>query len=275
VSRLASVGDREERIAVAAALAGADVVRRAFRGPHRVRYKTVRDIVTDVDGASEEVIRSLLAAADVGYGMLAEESGEVGSANDSRWIVDPLDGTVNFSRGLPRFCVSVALERSGDIVLGVVVDPIGNELFVARLGQGATLNGRPISVSKAKSWARAVVSTGFPSGLDRANAEDGAVIASIASRVLAVRSTGSAALDLAYVACGRHDAHWERGLYPYDVAAGALLVSEAGGIVTDYRGDQGPQGPIYGKEIVAAGPALHARLVGVLRRETRLGVARH
>ena len=259
---MARTSPRQERdAAVAAAEVAGALIRRAFGQEQRVTLKAARDIVTEVDTASQAEILGVLRQAGTGYGVLAEESPMQPAANGARWIVDPLDGTVNFSRGLPRFCVSIALEREGVVVLGVIFDPMADELFVALAGQGATLNGRPIRVSRNRSWGGAIMSTGFPSGDWQASPADGQAIAWIAARVLAVRSTGSAALDLADVACGRRDAHWERGLFPYDVGAGTLLVREAGGVVSDYRGGGDP---LYAGEIVAANPVLHRRLIARL-----------
>jgi myo-inositol-1(or 4)-monophosphatase len=220
------------------------------------------DPVTEVDQAAEEYILRLLKAATPEYGFLAEESGNLPGKADVRWIVDPLDGTVNYSRGSPWFCVSIALERAGELEVGVVYDPLRDELFAAQPGGGAVLNGRSIRVRPTASLANAVISTGFPYDAWTRPEDLGAEVGYFARRVMSIRSTGSAALDLAAVATGRHDAHWETGLSPYDMAAGILLVREAGGRVSDYAGRPNA---LYGTSLIAAGPAVHGEMLGYLK----------
>jgi len=229
--------DNGLQAAIAAAQAAGKLLRAGFGRAQKVTHKGEIDIVTEADRAAEARIMELLSAAAPGYGFLTEESGAAAGHADGRWIIDPLYGTTNYARGCPRFCVSIALERAGELVLGVIYDPLQGELFVARRGQGATLNGQPIRVSNTNSMARALVSTGYPYDAWTSPRDNTAEAAYMVKHVLSVRCTGSAALDLANVACGRTDAHWEYGLAPYDTAAGVLLVREAGGLASarDHR----------------------------------------
>ena len=193
---------------------------------------------------------------------LGEESGgPTASTASCRWIVDPIDGTTNFAHGLALFCTSVALEVDGTIMAGAIYDPMADELFTAERGHGARLNGRRIAVTTEDTLINALLVTGFPYTADEQRAEQLAIFAAFLAQSRAVRRLGSAALDLCCVAAGRFDAFWEQNLHAWDVAAGGLLVEEAGGRVTDYRG--GPYTP-FGREIVASNGAIHAHLLDVM-----------
>jgi myo-inositol-1(or 4)-monophosphatase len=223
--------------ALVAALRGAgEVLRRHFRRPGTVHYKGRGNPVTAADREADRFVRRSLARRFPGHGFLTEESRPSGAAARSRWIVDPLDGTVNFAHGLPHACVSVAYERDGELRVGGVYDPFREELFLAVRGRGARLNGRPMRVSPAARLAEALLVTGFPYDRHRRAAVYAHYVEEFLRRGQDVRRLGAAALDLAYVACGRLDGYWEFNLRPWDVAAGALLVREAGGRVTDFRG---------------------------------------
>jgi myo-inositol-1(or 4)-monophosphatase len=203
------------------------------------------DPVSDADREAERVIRELLSAERPEDGLIAEEGSRIeGVDAGRRWIVDPLDGTVNFLYGLRTWAVSIALEDAEGLAVGVVFDPVDDECFSARRGEGAELNGRPISVTQCSSLDRAMVATGFSYESDR-RAEQAELLLELLPRVRDIRRAGAAALDLAYVAAGRVDAYYERGLQRWDEAAGRLLVSEAGGEVADLDGE--PRG------VVAAG----------------------
>jgi len=214
-----------------------------------------------VDTEAERVIREELLGTFPTHGMLAEEGGELGGEEDARWIVDPLDGTTNYAHGLSIFCVSIALERAGEVVLGVVHDPMGEETFVAERGRGATLNGEPIRVSSTDEPIRALIATGFP--YDRAELPEALeLFGRLAASTRGMRRLGSAALDLCYVAAGRLDGYYERGIWPWDLAAGSVIVEEAGGRLTNYRGDVLD---LAGREIMASNGRLHSammRLIG-------------
>ena len=251
---------RELEVAIAAARAAGEILRSSFGGDQSVRYKGEVDLVTEVDERAEREIERMLRGAFPEYGILAEEGGALGGGGEYRWIVDPLDGTVNYAHGLPVFCVSLALEKDGELVLGVVHDPMREETYVAERGGGATLNGRPIRVSGAEELIRALVATGFPYDRDTMPAALD-LFARFAVLTQGMRRLGSAALDVCHVAAGRLDAYYERGVRPWDVAAGALILQEAGGRVTDFRGEKLD---LEGLEIVASNAALHPSILDVI-----------
>ncbi len=230
----------------------------------QVSLKGPRNFVTAADRKAEETVRVELAKARPDYGFLGEEGGaREGSDKSHRWIVDPLDGTTNFLHGIPHFAVSIALERDGAIVAGVVYNPANDELFVAERGKGAYLNDRRIRVAGRQKLADAVVACGMPHfgrGGDLALAR--AEIAAAQANFAGLRRYGAATLDLAWVACGRLDCYWERALSPWDVAAGSLLVREAGGFVSDCdgKGDYLKSG-----DIVAGNDFMHRELLRLLK----------
>ena len=195
---------------------------------------------------------------------MAEESGEAvvtGGDGEYKWIIDPLDGTTNYAHGYPCFCVTIALEHKGDVVAGVTFDPTRDELFTAEKGRGATLNGKPIRVSSTDELGNALLVTGFPYDIKHRE-EFARHLTEFLLRSRGVRRDGSAAIDLAYVACGRFDGFWEEGLNPWDVAAGKLLIEEAGGTVSYYDGSKYS---IYSPPIAASNGHLHAQMLEVLR----------
>jgi myo-inositol-1(or 4)-monophosphatase len=248
---------RELEVAVAAAETAGEVLRSGFGREQTVKYKGKVDLVTEVDERAEAVIGEMLRGAFPGYGMLAEEGGRRLGEGDSRWIVDPLDGTTNYAHGLPIFAVSIALERAGEVVLGVVHDPMRGETYVAERGGGATLNGEPIRVSDTDEPIRALLVTGFP--YDRSDMGTAVeLFGRLTELTQGVRRLGAAALDLCYVAAGRLDAYYEKGLHAWDVAAGSLILKEAGGRITDYRGREVD---LEGREIVASNGLLHPVLL--------------
>jgi myo-inositol-1(or 4)-monophosphatase len=248
---------RELEVAVAAAETAGEVLRSGFGREQTVKYKGKVDLVTEVDERAEAVIGELLRGAFPGYGMLAEEGGRRLGEGDSRWIVDPLDGTTNYAHGLPIFAVSIALERAGEVVLGVVHDPMRGETYVAERGGGATLNGEPIRVSDTDEPIRALLVTGFP--YDRSDMGTAVeLFGRLTELTQGVRRLGAAALDLCCVAAGRLDAYYEKGLHAWDVAAGSLILKEAGGRITDYRGREVD---LEGREIVASNGLLHPVLL--------------
>jgi myo-inositol-1(or 4)-monophosphatase len=199
-------------------------------------YKGAVDLVTPFDLGAQEIVVGRLAEAFPGHGFLAEEGLARKGASDCRWIIDPLDGTTNFAHGLPIFSVSAALECAGRLVLGLVYDPMRDELFRAEAGRGAALNGTPIRVSTVPELGRSLLATGFPYDVRSSAVNNLDHWGRFIVRAQAIRRCGSAALDLCYVACGRFDGFWELKLKPWDVAAGALMVEEAGGRVSDFEG---------------------------------------
>jgi myo-inositol-1(or 4)-monophosphatase len=220
------------------------------------------DLVTEADLASEKFIIEQIRSHYPRHAILAEESGVSEVANaEYKWIIDPLDGTTNYAHGYPCFGVSIGLERSGELVIGVVYDPTRDEMFAAEKGAGATLNGRRMRVSNTDDLKRALVCTGFPYNV-RERHDFTREWRNFTLHAHGVRRDGSAALDLAYVAAGRFDAFWEDGLNPWDMAAGALLVTEAGGVVTNYTG--GPLN-IYQPPVIASNGLIHEDMRRVLR----------
>ncbi|HSI05451.1 MAG: inositol monophosphatase family protein [Myxococcota bacterium] len=252
-------------LAIERARAGGDILRRCFANGVGVRHKGDIDLVTDADLAAESEIISGIRARHPDHAVLAEESGEEGQG-DVRWIIDPLDGTVNFAHGIPHFSVLIAVqERSHagfSTQIGVVYDPMREELFVAERGRGATLNGKPIHVSKTARLIDAMGVTGFAYDRLRGPHDNHAEFCALNLVTQGVRRFGSAGLDLAYVASGRFDLYWEYGLKPWDLSAGALLVVEAGGKVTDLAG--GVKDPSQGGEVIASNGLTHAATVAAL-----------
>jgi len=245
-----------------AAKAGGEVVARFFGSPPETEYKGKFDPVTAVDRASEAAIVALIREERPEDTVLAEEDQGAHDRHDGRqWIIDPLDGTVNFVHSIPQVSVSVALYEGGQPLVGVVYDPLRDEIFTAVSGQGARLNGHMMSVSTTAELGRSVVATGFPYDHDEKADELAVMIREVLRRVNGLRRFGSAALDLAWVAAGRFDAYWEFGIAPWDCAAGLLLVTEAGGSVTDPLGRAST--PFHGHTIASNG-AVHEALREVI-----------
>jgi myo-inositol-1(or 4)-monophosphatase len=251
-------------IAVRAARKAGSVINRATLdgAGFEVRAKQQNDFVTRVDHAAEEAILDIVRKSYPDHAVLAEESGAAAGAAEYQWIIDPLDGTTNFIHGFPQYCVSIAIRHREVLAHGVIYDPNRNELFTASKGRGAFLNDRRIRVSKCLRLGDALVGTGFPF-------REGARIdlytnqlKNLMQKTAGVRRAGAAALDLAYVACGRLDAFWELGLSPWDMAAGALMIQEAGGLVGDLRGDSGF---LESGEIACAAPKIYPTLLEALK----------
>jgi myo-inositol-1(or 4)-monophosphatase len=227
----------ERRVAVDAARAAGRLLRDELSGARRIAYKgSPTNLVTEMDQRAEALILGRLRGAFPDDAILAEERGAAGGRSGRRWIVDPLDGTTNYAHGLPLFGVSIALEEARRLVLGVVYDPMRDELFVGERGGGATLNDAPIRVSATRSIDESLLVTGFPYDIRETADTNLPEYAAMSQRARAVRRLGSAVIDLAYVACGRFDGYWELRLGAWDVAAGAVLVDEAGGRITGVDG---------------------------------------
>ena len=231
------VSDSFRDVAVEAALQAGAFLRSRFGGHHDVSYKgSPTNLVTEMDRGAETIILDAIQARFPGHAVLAEESGARSGTEPHRWIVDPLDGTTNYAHGLPIYCVSIALELDGDLAVGVLYDPSRDECFVAELGRGATLNGAPLRVSATPTLGESLLGTSYPNDLAAAPRNNLAEHADLIQRCRSVRSLGSAALGLAAVAAGRLDGYWEQRLGAWDIAAGALLIREAGGTVTAVHG---------------------------------------
>ena len=249
-------------IAVKAARRAGSVINRAARNLDivAVREKAANDFVSEVDREAERAIISTLHEAYPGHAILAEESGASGSS-EYRWVIDPLDGTTNFLHGFPQYCVSIALEHRGVVTQAVVYDPVKNDLFTGSRGRGAYLNDTRMRVSKKPQLKSALIGTGFPfKELVHIDAYM-AMLRDMMKGSAGVRRAGSAALDLAYVAAGRLDGFWEMGLARWDMAAGSLLITEAGGLVGDLEGNETYMDSGY---IVGGSPRVFAEMLRLL-----------
>jgi len=260
--------DDFSRVGEAAVLEAGRYLRANLGRTVEASYKGAVDLVTPFDVGAQEILVGRLAAAFPGHGFLAEEGLSRPGNSECRWIIDPLDGTTNFAHAFPVFSVSAALECAGLLVLGFVYDPMRGELFRAEASRGASLNGVPVRVSGVSDLGKSLLATGFPYDvrMDPVNNLDhwGRFIV----RAQAIRRCGSAAMDLAYVACGRFDGFWELKLKPWDVAAGALIVAEAGGRVTDFAG---APFALASPGIVASNGLIHPAIVEVLRIDRPAG----
>ena len=243
--------------------AGALLVQRL--GSAKITTKGDINLVTEADIAAENLIIERIRSHYPQHGILAEESGEAifvgGKRSEWKWIIDPLDGTTNYAHGYPCFCVSIALEHAGALEVGVVYDPMRDEMFAAERGQGATLNDRKIRVSSVEELNAAMLCTGFPYNV-RERPDFAREFTNFTMTAQAVRRDGSAALDLAYVACGRFDGFWEDGLSPWDIAAGALLIQEARGRVTNFKNEPLD---IYTEKVLATNGLVHDAMLRVLK----------
>lgn len=233
----------------------------------QVSRKGPGDFVSAADRKAEQILRDALEKARPGYGLVMEESGIVEGADKThRWHIDPLDGTTNFLHSLPQFCISVGLEREGQVVAGVIYDPIRDELFIAEKGKGAYLNNRRVRVAARTGLDEALIVCGLPHIGRGDHAQFLREIATVMAQAGGMRRLGSAALDLAYVACGRVDAYWERSLNSWDVAAGIILIKEAGGFVSDA---DGPGDPMVTRNVVAGNETMHRELQKLLKQANR------
>jgi myo-inositol-1(or 4)-monophosphatase len=261
-----------------AALAAGAVMRWNYGKPHEITMKGTIDPVTETDYQCQEIIIGLIRQAFPDHGILAEERGgetppaasgtahpglawEADPPPQCRWIIDPLDGTVNFAHGFPGFCVSIALETDGEIEYGVVYDPLRDELFESRRGGGARLNGRSIQVSATSQMERALIATGFPYDIRERLPATLARMGRILGNCQGLRRVGSAALDLCYVACGRLEGFYEENLKPWDTAAGVVIVNEAGGKITTFDGGEYD---VFAPNIAVSNGVLHEKLLKCL-----------
>jgi myo-inositol-1(or 4)-monophosphatase len=275
--------DKIAQIGRQAALAAGAVMRLNYAKPHEITMKGAIDPVTETDFQCQEIIIGMIRRAFPDHGFLAEERvgegvleqppqaapepGHPGLAWETdpppvcRWIIDPLDGTVNFAHGFPMFCVSIACEADGVLEYGVIYDPLREELFEARAGAGASLNGEPIRVSGTAQMSRALIATGFPYDIRERVPETLARLGRMLANTQGVRRAGSAALDLCYVACGRLDGFYEENLKPWDTAAGLIIVAEAGGKITTF--DSGDY-DLYAPNIAASNGVLHSQILKII-----------
>ena len=250
-----------KKTAIDAAKSAGLLLKRNIGRRHTIEFKGVIDVVTEMDIKAEDMIMKTIKARFPEHGILTEESFEQKSGSGYRWIIDPLDGTTNYSHGFPIFCVSIALEREGEIILGVVFNPMLNELFTAEKGKGAYLNSKRIRVSGISELTKSLLATGFPYDVRTSPDNNISHFANLAVRAQAIRRAGSAALDMCYVACGRFDGFWELKLKPWDTAAAMLIIKEAGGIVTDFNGSAFS---LYSGETLASNGLVHDEMIEVL-----------
>ncbi len=244
-----------QTIAVRAARAAGDTIMRATENMDKVKadVKGRNDFVTDIDRRAEQRIIETIQKTHPNHAFLAEESGETGESSDVQWIIDPIDGTTNFVRGMPHFAISIAAQIKGKVEVGVVYDPVREELFTAARGSGAQLNGKRIRVSDARNLDQTLLATGFPFRSMTQFDEYMTLFSKLYPKCGDMRRAGSAALDLAYVAAGRFDGFFEFGLKWWDIAAGSLLVAEAGGIIADLKGNPNIK---QSESILAANPKI-------------------
>ncbi len=261
-------------VAIKAARAAGAIINRAALDVEAVRVsqKQVNDFVTEVDHASEETIIETLLTAYPGHGIWGEETGRTRGAQDSEhvWIIDPLDGTTNFIHGFPVYCVSIALAVRGKVEQAVIYDPTRNDLFTATKGRGAYMNERRIRVSKRTQLSQSLISTGFPFRKGDNFPLYLSMMSEVMQRTAGLRRPGAAALDLAYVAAGFTDGFFETGLSPWDVAAGSLLVTEAGGLVGNFTGESDF---LEQKECLAGNPRIYGQLVPLLHKYSKFAGA--
>lgn len=251
-------------LSIKAAYKAGEQLRQGFGTSFNIVSKAGKNnLVTEYDHIAEDIIIGMIKEKYPDHEFLAEESGKTGiSATDNvRWLIDPLDGTVNFAHNIPIFSISIAAEYRGEVVAGVVYQPILDEMFLAVKGMGASLNGKPIRVSENDDFFKSMLVTGFPYNVDKDPLNCVEQFVAIIQAGIPVRRLGSAALDLAYVACGRFDGFWEIDLYPWDVAAGSVLVTEAGGKVTQYN--QEPY-KFTDRSILATNNSIHESISQVL-----------
>ena len=250
--------------AIASAREAGAILRDRFHDPRTIETKSTSiDLVTDVDRASDALLVQRITREFPDDSLLTEETGAARDGTSGyRWVIDPLDGTTNYAHGFPHFAVSIGIERGGEREIGVVYDPIKEELFHAERGGGAFLNGKPIRVSPTDDLSRSLLATGFAYDVHTADNPNLEYFGRFLLRAQAVRRAGSAALDLCYVACGRFDGFWELSLHPWDVAAGLLILDEAGGHSSDLDGSPAPAS---GERLVSSNTAIHSLLLDVIR----------
>jgi myo-inositol-1(or 4)-monophosphatase len=243
---------------------GAGEILRLHHGRKQsIHYKGEINLVTEVDRRSEAYIMERIGSAFPDHGILSEESSEILSSSPYRWIVDPLDGTTNYAHNYPCFCVSIAVEKEGELLAGAVFHPLLSEMFTAARGEGAHLNGERIAVSETETLRRSLLATGFAYDVKRSTENNLDYFREFVFTGQAIRRDGSAALDMCYLACGRFDGFWELKLRPWDTAAGLLILSEAGGMAT--RLDGSPY-DIHQPDILASNGRIHDQMLAVVRR---------
>ena len=255
---------QEVIVAVEAALQAGKILRERTDDIGKVSFKDFHDPVTEVDHLAEKAVIARIKKTFPDHDILAEESGDSeGNDSSSKWIIDPLDGTLNYSHGYPCYCVSIALEQQCEVKVGVIYNPCLDELFVAEKGQGALRNGKPIQVSTISTLKKSLLVTGFAPRVVKSEKDNLDHFCNFMKACQAVRRPGSAAMDLVYTAMGRFEGFWERMLHPWDVAAGLLIVLEAGGKASKF---DGTPTNIYDQEILVSNGLVHQEMVDILQK---------
>jgi myo-inositol-1(or 4)-monophosphatase len=257
-----STNNKYLQVAIAAAKEAGRIQKVHLADLHKVEFKGEIDPVSEVDKLCEKAINQIILETFPDHDLLTEESAFKEKGSPFKWVIDPIDGTTNYIHGFPFFCVSIALEIEGEIKLGVVYDPLFDELFQAETGKGAFLNGNRISVSRMKDLDLSFLTTGFPYDVREHGDFYLRFFRQFMMKSIAIRRPGSAALDLCYVAAGRFDGYWELKIHSWDVAAGGLMVTEAGGKVTDFKGGTFS---IYDEEILASNGWIHEEMLRVIQ----------
>jgi myo-inositol-1(or 4)-monophosphatase len=258
--------DKYLKTALDAARKAGDLLNRRRGEQGNISYKGTVDLVTDADRESQQVIADHIQREFPDHNILSEEELSRDKGSDFRWLIDPLDGTTNYAHDFPVFCISLALEFKNEIITGLVFDPVRNEMFTAVRGEGAELNGNPIFVSRETKIDRSLLATGFPYDIRESEINNLDHFSRMAKKAQAIRRCGSAALDLCFTACGRFDGFWEMKLAPWDMAAGSLILTEAGGKITDFGGGLFR---LNSPEILASNGRIHKQMADILIKGRR------
>jgi len=237
------------------------LLKERFNQKHDIHYKGEINLVTEADKMSEDLIIAAINRSFPDHGILSEESPVITSAGKLRWIIDPLDGTTNYAHGYPVFCVSIALENEGEVILGVIYDPMREEIFVSVRGEGVYMNDKKLHVSYVSDLSRSLLVTGFPYDIRESKNNNLNFFNAMAIKAQAIRRVGAAALDIAYLAAGRFDGFWELKLKPWDTAAGCLMVEEAGGVISDIASKKWH---LQSPSLLASNALIHEQMVEAL-----------
>jgi len=246
-----------------AAIEAGKILKENFGGSYKIESKdVVSNLVTEIDTRSEKKIIEIIKTDFPSHNILSEEIGAIDTESDVKWIIDPIDGTINYAHSIPLCCVSIGVEKKGDIVLGIVYNPFSGETFFAEKDKGAILNEKEIFVSSENDVEKSLLVTGFPYTSSKNPTKQLEVFTKIVSSDIPIRRLGSAALDICWTACGRFDGFWEYNLNPWDVAGGSLILTEAGGKLSDFSGKEYN---IYEKEILATNGLIHDQVLGLIQ----------
>jgi myo-inositol-1(or 4)-monophosphatase len=246
-----------------AAIESGKILKENFEGSFNIESKDiVSNLVTEIDKKSEKKIIEIIKSDFPSHNILSEEIGAIDLDSDVKWIIDPIDGTINYAHSIPLCCVSIGVEKKGEVIMGVVYNPLSGESFFAEKGKGATLNDNKITVSTEKDISKSLLVTGFPYSSDKNPTKQLDVFSKIVSSDIPIRRLGSAALDICWTACGRLDGFWEYNLNPWDVAGGSIILIEAGGKLSNFSGNEYN---LYGKEILATNGLIHEQVLKMIQ----------